>query len=754
MSLLVRNTAYISKKGGGGLKYQQPVLHREVRVEIDSENGFRIIPEKGNWYLSPLVYKFMEQKRIRSEKPLDDILPDILERASFKSEKEGKDLTKCLIEELEGVIPELGYELNRLKSPPSSHWVLFTPPTTSPVITQHLMCDYEDLTKQLESDPDRIGGLRLLEDLPAEDIDGEIDILPIIPLNNSQHEAVADAIRSKPVTVISGPPGCGKSQVVISLLLNAWAKGTSVLFASNNNKAVDVVHERFEHFESDFPIAVRAGTRKVSNIEETLRRILNAMVGAKLRGRDKRDTTAAERYEKLSGERKYLQDLLEDKIPQRVNEALRSALQAYGQYQEEVRKLNDAHELLVKEVRGLGYAIDPYEFEAMITNPLHDWLEKIKESRIRIEQDSHNRSNFTNRAATSADARNRAVQQVGLDSNVVTNWNWLISGPGPELIESWLESYKLFLSPPIEQRLAPIDWQGVFGDWKGEGDAHNWSQSGRQLAKDIRRTCDELSSKVAEIEDMKKRFDGQYHAIQEAGIPDDIHVDPDILSEWVAVYATVYSLHEGKFDWCPWSQRRKLVRKLQSIEVRIRPAYPLSVWREIGEINETSRETLGGIIELTRKWIAIRNQWDEKKTMRQEIDNRLEALRERATELHIDDIPDGFDLSAWLKLAETIEEKTVVADAAADAWAKKATAEETRERLRELAIEFQSAASGVPIKEAWTSGLGHEFTQSVLALGANPTQDDVVSARTSLYGESIVALLRAWHEARDAEQEF
>ena len=729
----------------------QPVLYREVRVELDSGNRFRIVPEQGNWYISPLIFEYMDkQKGIRLETPLAELLPDILRRAHLKSEGEGTDLTKCLIAEFGKAIPELGYELNRINSPPSSHWILFTPLTTSSgSYTQHIMRDYEALTKQLESNPDRIGGLRLLEDLPAEGMDEQIDILPIIPLNDSQHEAVADALKSKPVTVISGPPGCGKSQVVIALLLNAWAKGTSVLFASTSNNAVDVVRERFERFESDFPVAVRAGSHKASNIEETLRRILNAMEGT-----ESSATTTIARYEEHSSKRKSLQDFLESQIPQRVNEALRSALKAYGQYQAEVCKLKDAHELQVKEVRNLGYDIDPYEFTTMITNPLHDWLEKINECRVKIEQDSQDRSNFLNLAATSADARNRAVQQAGLDPNVVTNWNWLISGPGPELIDSWLESYKLLLSQRIEQRFAPIDWQEAFWDWNGEGDARNWSQSGVQLANDIRRTCNELSSKVAEIKDIKRQFDEQSLTIVEVGIPDDIQVDPDLLSEWVAGYATECSLPQGRFDWCPWSQRRKLVRKLQSIEAKILPAYPLSVLREIGEINKTARETLSGIIELTRKWIKIRNQWDERRTVRQEIDDRLGALRGKATKLSIDGILDGTDLSAWPELARTIEERTVVANDAADAWKKKATAEETRERLRELAIEFQSTDSGVPIKEAWTRGPGHEFTQSVLALSANPTQDDVVSARTSLYGESVVALLRAWHEARDAEQEF
>ena len=35
-----------------------------------------------------------------------------------------------------------------------------------------------------------------------------------------------------------------------------------MLFASNNNKAVDVVLDRLVKFESEFPVAVRAGNIK------------------------------------------------------------------------------------------------------------------------------------------------------------------------------------------------------------------------------------------------------------------------------------------------------------------------------------------------------------------------------------------------------------------------------------------------------------------------------------------------------------
>jgi len=68
-------------------------------------------------------------------------------------------------------------------------------------------------------------------------------LIEIVPLNAEQRAAVEQGL-SHPLTVVTGPPGTGKSQVVMSLLLNAAWQGQTALFASKNNKAIDVVETR------------------------------------------------------------------------------------------------------------------------------------------------------------------------------------------------------------------------------------------------------------------------------------------------------------------------------------------------------------------------------------------------------------------------------------------------------------------------------------------------------------------------------
>jgi very-short-patch-repair endonuclease len=95
-----------------------------------------------------------------------------------------------------------------------------------------------------------------IEPLPA---DGQA-LLEVLALNGEQRQAVRRAL-SNPLTVITGPPGTGKSQVVASILVNAARQGKTVLFASKNNKAVDLVETRVNAL-GPRPVLLRLGARQ------------------------------------------------------------------------------------------------------------------------------------------------------------------------------------------------------------------------------------------------------------------------------------------------------------------------------------------------------------------------------------------------------------------------------------------------------------------------------------------------------------
>jgi len=95
-------------------------------------------------------------------------------------------------------------------------------------------------------------------------------------LNDDQQKAI-NAGLSQRLTVITGPPGTGKSQVVANILATCALNKKTVLFASKNNKAVDVVYDKLRLMLEGDNWLLRLGNRE--KIDECQERII-AQLGA------------------------------------------------------------------------------------------------------------------------------------------------------------------------------------------------------------------------------------------------------------------------------------------------------------------------------------------------------------------------------------------------------------------------------------------------------------------------------------------
>jgi len=79
---------------------------------------------------------------------------------------------------------------------------------------------------------------------------------------NQSQEEILERLRSEPLTVVTGPPGTGKTQLVVNAVANAWLDGHKVLVTSTNNGAVDVAVERADHDVAS-GMLVRTGNRDI-----------------------------------------------------------------------------------------------------------------------------------------------------------------------------------------------------------------------------------------------------------------------------------------------------------------------------------------------------------------------------------------------------------------------------------------------------------------------------------------------------------
>ncbi|MBT6718417.1 MAG: hypothetical protein HOB18_12375, partial [Nitrospina sp.] len=95
----------------------------------------------------------------------------------------------------------------------------------------------------------------------------EVVIDTTLSLNAEQRNAVSSLIK-KDVTLITGPPGVGKSQVISTTVGNSRLKNKTVLLSSRNHKAIDAVFERLKK-EHDRPLVIRTNSKNDPNLNYT-----------------------------------------------------------------------------------------------------------------------------------------------------------------------------------------------------------------------------------------------------------------------------------------------------------------------------------------------------------------------------------------------------------------------------------------------------------------------------------------------------
>lgn len=176
-------------------------------------------------------------------------------------------------------------------------------------------------------------------------------LLEVLPLNTEQEQAIRQAM-SEDLTVITGPPGTGKSQVVTNLLINTvWNDDNrNVLFSSKNNKAVDVVDMRVNNL-SKKPILLRIGSNQYAY---RLAELIEGLLSSTADQSDKADfdfyksayDNTIEKYEELRKKKEQIIALRNqvDRIEQRVCLIREKWGRFYGNVSnEDIEKLTKAY---------------------------------------------------------------------------------------------------------------------------------------------------------------------------------------------------------------------------------------------------------------------------------------------------------------------------------------------------------------------------------------------------------------------------
>lgn len=132
------------------------------------------------------------------------------------------------------------------------------------------------------------------------------------------------------LTVVTGPPGTGKSRVVANTMAQAFLNNNSVLFASRNHQAIDAVVPYLNQFNNNIPICGRMSMPYQQNAADPLREILGQLFNHTVAATAEAGQEAEQSFSELHVIMEHLEDKLGnlEKRAQEFDEADRKSGEA------------------------------------------------------------------------------------------------------------------------------------------------------------------------------------------------------------------------------------------------------------------------------------------------------------------------------------------------------------------------------------------------------------------------------------------
>jgi hypothetical protein len=138
-------------------------------------------------------------------------------------------------------------------------------------------------------------------------------------LHPSQRAAVVNAM-VEPVSVVTGPPGTGKSEVVAAMLLNQLLRVRPTLFASKNHQALDAVLPRMNNTVEGGDLIIQTSSHDLAQRQNYLTKLRTLLTRP-----PRSDTASGEAFQQRFGEAFARQREAID-----VLQALEQAREEYG----------------------------------------------------------------------------------------------------------------------------------------------------------------------------------------------------------------------------------------------------------------------------------------------------------------------------------------------------------------------------------------------------------------------------------------
>ena len=603
------------------VKHCHPVVYKPYHIFVNENSTLSFEPLQANWEVSPLFLKLLDKKGIALNGNVEDEVKSLIEEANLKCREQSQfcsSFNSVLIKKY----PELEKEF--IKNAPQnavSNWLVFSAPKDHSAIMRNLIIDYDKLIEKLESEPDNIGGFTLFEN-SEEKAHDDVEVTSLVPLNENQLKVVSSIISGNEITVVSGPPGCGKSQVVLSILLNSWKNNKSVLFASSNNQAVDVIRERIKKYERDVPLVVRTGSKRTSELLPSIERMSNLLsnyVSQNQRNVDADIIRYKRNYEEFDR-------IINSNIPQQVNELYKSALASFGNAEKLKNEANEIINAINNEINNSEIKSDVFSFNKLTAISFSDWIKSHEDMLREIENNAQKKSKINNEISklnleiTSVVGKYYTVDYVTINCDKLN-----------KLIDSYT-NLKNFLLSYSSSDFKPVPYNSLFDIWTDKNDTEIWLKKANTAFDNVTAFNNRYRATVEMILDKEKRCSEFFERLSEKGVKPASSEQIGKLKAWKSIYNEFILLNDSSF---PFSKKNVLRRKLRNIEVELLNLFETSTISNFSNESDSIRKL---IAEVYDNILSEFNEMAEIGSLKQEsgnIDNEINKLNNELSPLGI-----------------------------------------------------------------------------------------------------------------------
>lgn len=170
--------------------------------------------------------------------------------------------------------------LSQIKKPGYYNRILIVPQKAQ-VYTSRLQRELRIVASAKDEDLDRTALAHLFPRSASgsfkESVPPKAGMVPQLQLLSPDQRNACVLAGQKPVTVVTGPPGTGKSRVVANTMAQAFIEKRSVLFASRNHEALNAVVPYLNAFSPQVPVCGRLSQPFQENAPDPLKEILGLL---------------------------------------------------------------------------------------------------------------------------------------------------------------------------------------------------------------------------------------------------------------------------------------------------------------------------------------------------------------------------------------------------------------------------------------------------------------------------------------------